>query len=64
MKIEQVSYQINWSKFKVGMSFFVPCIDTKAARAEVTRVTRRLKIRVVTKIVIEEGIKGLRVWRD
>jgi len=64
MKIESVSYQINWSKFRPGMSFFVPCIDAKAARAEVARVTKRLKIRVVTKVVIEEGVMGLRVWRD
>lgn len=64
MKIETVSYQINWQKFKRGTSFFVPCIDTKAAKAEVVRVTRRLKIPVVMKVVIEEGVKGLRVWRE
>jgi hypothetical protein len=64
MKIETVSYQINWQKFKRGSSFFVPCIDIKAAKAEVARVTRRLKIPVVMKVVIEEGVKGLRVWRE
>lgn len=64
MKIESVRYQINWSKFRRGMSFFVPCIDTKTALLEVRRVTRRLKIPIVTKVVIEEGIKGLRVWHE
>lgn len=63
MKIETVAYQINWAKFHKGRSFFVPCIDTVAARSMVARVTKRLKIDVVTKVVIEEGVKGLRVWR-
>jgi hypothetical protein len=63
MKIETVNYSIDWSKFHIGYSIFVPCIDHKAAFAEVHRVTKRLKIPVVTKVVIEEGVKGLRVWR-
>jgi hypothetical protein len=63
MKIETVSYQIDWSKFRRGYSFFVPCIDEKAARKEIAAVSKRLKMEVITKIVIEEGIKGLRVWR-
>lgn len=63
MKIETVTYRINWAKFRVGHSFFVPCIDHKAAKRAVKEATDRLKIRVVTKVVIVEGIKGLRVWR-
>ena len=63
MKIETVTYRIDWAKFRRGHSFFVPCIDDKAARKEVTAICKRLKISVVTKITIEDGIKGLRVWR-
>lgn len=63
MKIETVTYQINWRNFRKGYSFFVPCIDDEAARAELKRVTRRLKFEIVTKVVIEGGVKGLRVWR-
>jgi intergrase/recombinase len=63
MKIETVSYQINWQKFRKGRSFFVPCIDSVAARTTVARVARRLRMEVVTKVVVEGGIKGLRVWR-
>lgn len=63
MKIETVSYLINWRSFKKGYSFFVPCIDTEAARAEIERTTRRLKMPVLTRVEIQEGIKGLRVWR-
>ena len=63
MKIETVSYQINWKKFRKGYSFFVPCITEALAREEIRKVTKRLKMDVITKIVIEDGIKGLRVWR-
>ena len=63
MKIETVSYLIEWKKFRKGYSFFVPCIDHKAAKRAVREATDRLKIRIVTKVVIVEGIKGLRVWR-
>lgn len=63
MKIETVNYQINWRKFYKGYTFFVPCINHKDAKDEIARVTRRLKIRVVMKVSIEDGVKGLRVWR-
>jgi hypothetical protein len=58
-----VSYQIEWKKFRKGYSFFVPCIDEKAAREELNRVAKRLKFEIVTKVVLLDGIKGLRVWR-
>ena len=63
MKIESVSYRINWKKFKKGYSFFVPCVDTAEARAQIERTTRRLRVKVLTRVEIKEGIKGLRVWR-
>jgi hypothetical protein len=63
MKIETVSYQIDWARFRPGYSFFVPCVDHRAARESIDTTTRRLKMKVVTKVVIVEGVKGLRVWR-
>jgi len=63
MKIETVSYQIEWKKFRKGYSFFVPCIDEKAAREELNRVAKRLNMDIVTKVMLLDGIKGLRVWR-
>ncbi len=63
MKVETVSYLINWQRFKPGTSFFVPCIDVEAARQSVAEVTRRLRIKTVDKVTIQDGVKGLRVWR-
>ena len=56
-------FEIDWAKFRKGYSFFVPCIDPEAARASLATVTKRLKIGVLTRVVVEDGVKGLRVWR-
>lgn len=63
MLIDTVHFNVNWKKFHKGHSFFVPCIDHRAARASLLEVTNRLRINVISKVVVEEGIKGLRVWR-
>jgi hypothetical protein len=63
MLVEKVSYQINWKKFKKGWSFFIPCLNPKEARKELLETTDRLRYKILTKVVVEEGIKGLRVWR-
>ena len=63
MKIENVRYEIEWRRFHKGYSFFIPCVDTVEARDVIKRVTDRLRIDIVTKVVVIDGIKGLRVWR-
>jgi hypothetical protein len=63
MLVEKISYNVNWRNFKVGYSIFIPCIDTSVAKKDILRVTKRLKIEVITKLVIEEGVRGLRIWR-
>ena len=63
MKIENVWYELDWAKFKRGTSVFIPCIDENEARAALGQVTRRLRVNIATKVVVQDGIKGLRVWR-
>jgi hypothetical protein len=63
MKIESVTYQLDWSKFRRGQSFFVPCIDHEKAKNTVYAVAKRLGVSIEIRVVIEEGIKGLRVWK-
>lgn len=62
MKVEQVSYDINWKKFKRGTSIFVPCLDSSKAKMQVARVLKRFKIKHLMRVEIKDGIKGLRVW--
>jgi hypothetical protein len=63
MLVEKISYNVNWRNFKVGYSIFIPCLDPDAAKKDILCVTKRLKIEVVFKTVINEGVKGLRIWR-
>jgi hypothetical protein len=63
MRINDIDYRVAWKRFKKGTSFFVPCIRLEEGVESVKAVTRRLGYRVAIKIVIEDGIKGLRVWR-
>jgi hypothetical protein len=63
MLIHGIEFKINWAKFIVGASFFVPCLDTEYAITQVKRTTKRLRYAIEIRVVIEQGIQGLRVWR-
>ena len=63
MRIDGITYQLNWSKFTVGSSFFIPCLDDVAGRERIAKKMKRLNFNVIIKLVIEDGIRGLRVWR-
>lgn len=63
MKVSGVSYEIDWKAFKKGSSFAVPCVNPEEAKKEVQQVTDRLRMKIHTKVVIEDGIKTLRIWR-
>ena len=63
MRINDLDYRIAWRRFKKGTSFFVPCLRLEESKETVLAVTRRLGYKVAIKVVIEDGIKGLRVWR-
>jgi hypothetical protein len=63
MLIEGVTYEIDWRTFKRGRSIFLPCLDPKCAKTQLLEVTNRLRLKVLVKIIILDGIRGLRVWR-
>ena len=63
MQVEKVTYEINWKNFHAGYSFFIPCLDPPKAKNTISTTTRRLRFRVLMKVVIEEGVQGIRVWR-
>ena len=58
-----LEYQIRWEDFTPGASFFIPAIDTKAAVAAMKKEATRLEFEFIHKVVIEDGIRGIRVWR-
>jgi hypothetical protein len=63
MQIEGVAYEVNWKAFKKGTSIFIPCLDPRQAKAQLLVVTKRLRLKVLIKVTIQDGIRGLRVWR-
>ena len=64
MLVEGVNYDINWRAFKKGTSIFIPCLDPKGAKRTIADLCGRLRIKILTKVVICEGIRGLRIWRQ
>jgi hypothetical protein len=64
MLVEGVKYEVNWRTFKRNKSIFVPCLNPAHAAEDILRVTKRLRVQVLMKEVIVEGIRGLRVWRQ
>lgn len=63
MRIDGVDYQLNWEDFTVGSSFFIPCVGVTQAKELIERKMKRLNYNVLVKIVIEDSIRGIRVWR-
>ena len=63
MLIHGLNFDINWSKFVVGASFFIPCLDTDGATIQVKRTIKRLRYKIKIQVVVEKGIQGLRIWR-
>lgn len=64
MLVEGVKYEINWQKFRPGTSIFIPCLNPASAKTQVLAVTKRLRINILMKVVLQDGIRGLRVWRE
>lgn len=47
----------------MGSSFFIPCVGVTEGKERIERKMKRLNYNVLVKIVIEDGIRGIRVWR-
>ena len=63
MQVMGLPILIEWTKFKPGTSMFIPCIDRRAVEKYMRQEAARLRLNVVCKQVIENGVYGLRVWR-
>jgi len=61
--VEGVNYNINWQAFRRGRSIFIPCLNYVQAGKVIRQTTRRLRLKILVKVVIEDGIRGLRIWR-
>lgn len=63
MRVEKVDYRVDWLKFKPGQSIFIPCVNCAAVRKQIRELLTRRKIYIFAKIVVEDSVQGLRIWR-
>jgi hypothetical protein len=54
---------INWDSMRVGMSVFIPCVNTDKALRQLKNVLALKEWQYETRIVIEDSMLGVRVWR-
>jgi hypothetical protein len=58
-----VPVKVDWAKFIVGTSVFIPCINTTKAIVQLKRVAKQKHLNVNITIKCDKGRWGVRVWR-
>jgi len=58
-----IPIEIDWGKFQIGTSIFIPGVDQDGLKRQIRWEMRRLQLKVVIKGVVENGILGVRTWR-
>lgn len=58
-----VEFIVDWDKFTPNTSVFVPCINYKRAIDHIVEVSGILRVELVYRVRIENGLYGVRVWR-
>ena len=58
-----VPIEVDWDKFSVGASVFIPCINTIKASRQVKYVTAHMGMLVQITTRAENKKWGIRVWR-
>lgn len=61
--VDGLQYKIKWATMKRGWSVFVPCLDAEAGCRALLRDARAHNRTIFVRIVIENGIQGVRAWR-
>ena len=63
MLVQGINFEVDWRKFKKGTSIFIPCLNPRQAIKDIHVTTKRLRVDVIHKITIVDGIRGVRIWR-
>ena len=54
---------VDWDSIKTGMSVFILCVNTEKAVKQIKNIVQSKKWKVETRVVIENGKLGVRIWR-
>lgn len=63
IEIEGIPVVIEWHKFAIGSSFYIPCLDREELAKNITLAARRRNMRVKYRFTLENGTQGVRFWR-
>lgn len=63
MLVEGVHYEMDWPRLRKTTAVFIPCLNPVSAKRQVMVVANRLGIKLIFKVVIVDGVRGLRVWK-
>lgn len=63
METHGVPIEVDWSRFEVGSSFFVPAVLTQPLVSQIHTKMREVGVKVVIRRRIENNLLGIRVWR-
>ena len=65
MKIttDRVPVVIEWHKFVVGSSFYIPCLDRRTLAENIKIAAKERNMRVKYRFTLERGTQGVRFWR-
>lgn len=58
-----VHIAVDWGALNVGSSFFIPCINTTAAKKQIKAAFDRRSWKMRICIGAENDVWGIRVWR-
>ena len=60
---DTVQVVVEWHKFVVGSSFYIPCLDRQGIADQITASADERGMKVKSRFVLERGTQGVRFWR-
>ena len=63
MRSDRIEFVIPWDNFKIGMSIFVPSMNPADTLRAFKKEAEQRAVTYVYRVVVENGVQGLRVWR-
>lgn len=58
-----VRFVIDWDRFRVADSVFIPCVNVKKAHKQVAGIFDRRGWKLRIHVCTEHNILGVRIWR-
>jgi len=58
-----VRFVIDWDRFRVGDSVFIPCVNVKLAHKQLLKIFERREWSLRIHVSTEHNMLGVRIWR-